>query len=127
MKENENKALIAINENSIFYKIKSFFKKFLAKDKNIIQKQNIVDFTSSEIKEDKQKENFIKSIRIDERMNLLELQSKLKRGIIRIENLSEETKLKLIDLYEEQNSEKKNKLKVIKNKILIIRDRLQTS
>lgn len=126
MKKNtDEKSLVRVNENSIFYKIKKFFR-------NLFNKNNSADNTIIEetavIKQDEEKRNqFIEQIRKieDEETTLLKLQKKYRNGEIKEEDLTDEQVSSLCKLYDKQilNLKKSNEIK--KQKILEHR-RLQT-
>ena len=72
----EEKSLIAVNENSLFYKIKSFFLKLFRGKKNALNGFSIIPVEKNEIQSDKRKDDFIESIRNveNEQTKLLKLQ-----------------------------------------------------
>lgn len=51
----EEKSLIAVNENSLFYKIKSFFLKLFRGKKNALNGFSIIPVEKNEIQSDKRK------------------------------------------------------------------------
>ena len=91
MKENtDEKSLVKINENSIFYKIKQFFKKLFYKKETI---NNITVETNKVIlQNDNKKNKFMEEIKNieDEETLLLKLQKKFRSGEIKEEELTEE-------------------------------------
>ena len=86
MKENtDEKSLVKINENSIFYKIKQFFKKLFYKKETI---NNITVETNKVIlQNDNKKNKFMEEIKNieDEENLLLKLQKKFRSGEIKEE------------------------------------------
>lgn len=62
--------------------------------------------------------DFIKKIKIDDKMKYIYLQMKLKSGSIRISDLTNEELDNLIELYKKQIESKKIKLKNYKRKLI---------
>ena len=127
MKENtDEKSLVKINENSIFYKIKRFFKNLLSKKKDA--DNSIVEETTV-IKQDEDKRNQymeqIKKIE-DEETTLLKLQKQYRNGEIKEKNLTDEQISSLCKLYDKQISNLKKSNEIRKQKLLEHRRRLQT-
>lgn len=124
MKLNTNeKSLTVINENSIYYKIKNFFRKIFKKQNEI--STNFEDNKSLELN-DKKKE-FNASLKTNIDTSLIDLQTQLKQGNIRIDDLTSEEVDKLIKLYKEQIEVKKKRLNEIKFKIINIKRQYQNS
>lgn len=128
MKENtEEKSLVKVNEGSIFYKIKQFFK-------NLFHKREQADTfvtaeASNNIRPDENKRNqFMEEIRKieDEETILLKLQKKYRNGEIKEEDLSSEQVNSLCKLYDKQISNLKKSNEIRKQKLLEHRRRLQT-
>jgi len=109
-KNKEQNLLLEINEKSIFYKIKRFFKKML-KNKNIIVEEQI----ANNIREEKL-ESTTKSIESEQ--NLLKLQSKYRKGEIKEEQLTLEQINSLCKLYDKQIFELKKSNEYRKQKLL---------
>ena len=126
MKENtDEKSLVRINENSIFYKIKKFFKNLFNKNKNA--DNSIVEETAV-IKQDENKRNqFMEQIRKieDEETILLKLQKQYRNGEIKEEDLTDEQVISLCKLYDKQISNLKKSNEIRKQKLLEYRRRLQ--
>lgn len=129
MKENtQEKSLVQVNENSIFYKIKSFFKNLFHKDteikSNIIAEKNISENVESENK----KSIFMESIKNieNEETKLLELQKQYRNGEIKEEDLTEEQVNSLCALYDNQIARLKKSNEIRKQRILDYRRKLQT-
>ena len=59
----EDKSLIAVNENSIFYKIKSFFLRLFRRDNNIVNEPQITPINNNNVQSDKRKDAFMESIK----------------------------------------------------------------
>ena len=127
MKENtDEKSLVKINENSIFYKIKRFFKNLLSKKKDA--DNSIVEETTV-IKQDEDKRNqFMEQIKKieDEETTLLKLQKQYRNGEIKEKNLTDEQISSLCKLYDKQISNLKKSNEIRKQKLLEHRRRLQT-
>lgn len=130
MKENtQEKSLVQVNENSIFYKIKSFFRRLFYR-KQVVNEVNVIE---NNIEEPTEKENaknsFMEEIRKieDEETILLKLQKKYRRGEIKGEELSEEQILSLGKLYDKQIAELRKYNEREKQKLLEYRRKLQTN
>lgn len=128
MNENEGeKFLVKVNKNSIFYKIKQFFK-------NLFHRNEPVDtFTtakaSNNIRPDENKRNqFMEEIKKieDEETILLKLQKQYRNGEIKEEDLTDEQVDSLCKLYDKQISNLKKSNEIRKQKLLEHRRRLQT-
>lgn len=129
MKENtQEKSLVQVNENSIFYKIKSFFRNLFNKktevENNLVAEENI----SSNVASENKKSAFMKSIRNieDEETKLLKLQKQYRSGEIKEEDLTEEQVNSLCLLYDNQIARLKKSNEIRKKKILDYRRKLQT-
>nr|DAT05048.1 MAG TPA: hypothetical protein [Caudoviricetes sp.] len=129
MKENtQEKSLVQVNENSIFYKIKSFFRNLFHKktevENNLVAEENI----SSNVASENKKSAFMKSIRNieDEETKLLKLQKQYRSGEIKEEDLTEEQVNSLCLLYDNQIARLKKSNEIRKKKILDYRRKLQT-
>ena len=127
MKENTNKkSLIKVNENSIFYKIKSFFK-------NLFHKETIIDNTTiieeNEVKVEKSKCVFIESLKNieDEETKLLKLQKQYRSGEIKEEDLTQEQVNSLCALYDKQIENLRKSNEIRKQKLAEYRRKLQTN
>ena len=100
----EEKSLIAVNENSLFYKIKSFFLKLFRGKKNALNGFSIIPVEKNEIQSDKRKDDFIESIRNveNEQTKLLKLQEQFDNRKIEKSQLSKEQIADLTALYKKQ-------------------------
>ena len=130
MKENtQEKSLVQVNEKSIFYKIKSFFRNLFSK--NIKIEENIVsdENTNNNTKIEEKKSKFLESIKNieNEETILLKLQKQYRNGEIKEEDLTEEQKKSLYDLYDKQIANLKKSNEFRKNKILQYRKTLKDS
>ena len=127
MKENtDDKSLVKINENSIFYKIKQFFKKLFYKKETI---NNITVETNKVIlQNDNKKNKFMEEIKNieDEETLLLKLQKKFRSGEIKEEELTEEQVKSLCELYDKQIANLRKSNEIRKQKLLEYRKKLQT-
>ena len=129
MKENtQEKSLVQVNENSIFYKIKSFFRNLFHR-KQIVNEVNLIENNIQEPTEkEKTKNSFMEEIRKieDEETKLLKLQKKYRSGEIKGEELSEKQILALGKLYDKQIAELRKYNAIEKQKLLEYRRKLQT-
>ena len=128
MKENtQEKSLIAINENSIFYKIKKFFKNLFSKNKDVN-----IDYSSVKvptmINDENKKNSFMEEIKNieTEETKLLKLQKQYRNGEIKEEDLTEEQVSSLCKLYDTQIANLKKSNEIRKQKLAEYRRRLQT-
>lgn len=121
----QEKALIEINESSIFYKIKKFFRKLFKKQKadNSVSET----FSNYKIENDTQKQAFLDNIKNieNEETKLLKLQKQYRKGEIKEENLTQAQYKSLCDLYDRQISILKKSNEIRKAKILQYRNKLQ--
>lgn len=127
MRENtEEKSLVKINENSIFFKIKQFFINLFHKNETA---DNVVTANvSSNITADEDKRNaFMEELKKieDEETLLLKLQNKYRNGEIKEEDLTDEQVNSLCNLYDKQIANLKKSNEIRKQKLLEYR-RLQT-
>ena len=130
MKENtQEKSLVQVNENSIFYKIKTFFKN-LFKRKNVVREVNAIENTTEKITTEREniKNSFMESIRNteDEETKLLKLQKQYDNGEIKEEDLTKEQYISLCDLYDRQIANLKKSNEIRKQKLLEYRRKFQT-
>lgn len=131
----EEKSLIAVNENSLFYKIKSFFLKLFRGKKNALNGFSIIPVEKNEIQSDKRKDDFIESIRNveNEQTKLLKLQEQFDNRKIEKSQLSKEQIANLTALYKKQindleqsNERRINKIRQNKNGASFLKD-IQTT
>ena len=126
-KDTYEKSLVKINENSIFYKIKQFFKNLFLK-----KESEFKDFPSELnkiiAKEEDRTNSFMEEIKKieNEETILLKLQKKYRSGEIKEEDLSEEQVNSLCELYDRQISNLKKSNEIKKQKLLEYRRRSQT-
>lgn len=121
----QEKALIEINESSIFYKIKNFFRKLFKKQK--VDNTVSETFSNNKIENDTQKQAFLDNIKNieNEETKLLKLQKQYRKGEIKEEDLTETQYKSLCDLYDRQISNLKKSNEIRKQKILQYRNKLQ--
>lgn len=121
----QEKALIEVNENSIFYKIKNFFRNLFKKQKNINATSET--FSNDNTGNDTQKKKFLEYIRNieNEETKLLKLQKQYRNGEIKESELTEIQYQSLCDLYDKQISNLKKSNEFRKQKILQYKKRLQ--
>ena len=127
MNENTHeKSLISVNENSIFYKIKKFFRNLFHKakyDENSTTIENNINVSI-----ENKKSEFIESIKNieDEETKLLNLQIQYRNGEVREDELTEEQINSLNALYDKQIAKLKKSNSIRKQKLLEYRKKLQT-
>lgn len=98
-----------IRKEGIFEKIRNWFKSIFYKNSNIINEPQI----NTNIKE---KEG---NIFIENNNKIFVLQKRLKEGMIEVSDLTDEELDQLIELYEKQIAEKKEKVKYYREKIML--------
>lgn len=123
-------SLVAVNENSIFYKIKTFFRKLFFNNKNseIKQENQIEEIKISN--NSNVKSSFLEEIKIKENKELkelLHLQKLFKMGRIKEKDLSKKERIELEKLYKHQIYELNKSINGYKNKIISIRNKLATN
>ena len=120
MKENtQEKSLVQVNENGIFYKIKSFFKNLFNRN-NTANNYAIVKEDKSIVESENTKNTFMESIKNieNEETKLLKLQKQYRSGKIKGEELTEEQINALSELYDKQIAKLKETNSIMKQKIL---------
>ncbi len=125
MKENtQEKSLVQVNENNIFYKIKRFFKNLF--NKNTIHNYAIIEEKSSYLENENKKNSFMESIKNieDEETKLLKLQKQYRSGEIKEEELTEEQVNSLCALYDKQIENLRKSNEIRKQKLLEYRRKL---
>ena len=127
-KNSQEKRLITVNENSIFYKIKTFFKNLFnprKKGENVLRVEEAVN-----IKSENQNniDSFIESIRNieNEETKLLKLQQQYRRGEIKEETLTKEQVNALCSLYDKQIANLRKSNEIRKKNLLEYKKKLQT-
>ena len=104
MKENtQDKSLVQVNENSIFYKIKQFFRSLFYRTNSNVESINVTETTTINNQESN-KSSFMEEIRNieNEETKLLKLQKQYRSGEIKEEELTEEQVNSLCALYDKQ-------------------------
>lgn len=128
MKENtQDKSLVQVNANSIFYKIKKFFRNLLYRTNNSVELINVSETTTIN-NQNSNKNSFMESIRNieDEETKLLKLQKQYRSGKIKEEELTEEQVNSLCALYGKQIENLRKSNETRKQKLLEYRRKLQT-
>lgn len=128
MKENtQEKSLVQINENSIFYKIKKFFRKLFNKTEKLESYNTIQTSIEKSENNDEKKNAFLQEIRNveTEETKLLNLQKQYRNGEVK-EQITEEQAKSLCDLYDKQIAQLKKSNEARKKKLLEYRKKLQT-
>lgn len=123
MRENtKEKSLVQVNENSVFYKIKSFFRNLFHKDKEI---ENNVPINT--ISNDDKRSAFLEGLKNIENEDslLLKLQKQYRNGEIKEEDMTEEQKKSLCALYDKQIADLKKSNEFRKNIILQYKRKMQ--
>ena len=129
MKKNtQEKSLVQVNENGIFYKIKKFFRNLFNSNANTTNNYAIVKETESLVESENKKNSFMESIKNieDEETKLLKLQKQYRSGEIKEEELSEEQINSLCKLYDRQIANLKKSNDIRKQKLLEYRRKMQT-
>lgn len=109
-----NEILPKIKKETIFDRIKKWFK--INFEKKQVE-ENLNEISNTIITSEKQKNDFIEKIQINNDDKIILLQKRLKEGMIEISDLTENELEELIDLYEKQIQEKKDKLRVYREKM----------
>ena len=129
MKNNEEKEIVKVNENGIFYKIKMFFMNILKKkEENITAKEEVKTVETNVSEESKnQQSDFMKNVKTieDDETRLLKLQQQYRNGEIKEEDMTEEQVQKLCDLYDRQISELERSNEARKKKLLEYRRKMK--
>ena len=129
MKKNtQEKSLVQVNENGIFYKIKKFFKNLFNRNANTTNNYANVKESESLVANDNKKNSFMNSSKNieDEETKLLKLQKQYRSGEIKEEELSEEQVKSLCKLYDKQIANLKKSNDIRKQKLLEYRRKIQT-
>lgn len=128
MKENtQEKSLVQVNENGIFYKIKSFFKNLFNRNNNTTN-YAIVKEDKSIVESENTKNSFMESIKNieNEETKLLKLQKQYRSGEIKEEELTQEQVSSLCALYDKQIANLRKSNEIRKQKLLEYRRKMQT-
>ena len=124
-KNTDEKSLVKINENSIFFKIKQLFRKLFSKKELVVTD---VPVTGNNRPNENKKNTFMEDIKKieDEETILLKFQKKYRSGEIKEEDLTEEQVNYLCKLYDRQIANLKKSNEIKKQKILEYRKKIQT-
>lgn len=128
MKENtQDKSLVQVNENSIFYKIKKFFRSLFYSANSNVESINVTETTTINNNESN-KNSFMEEIRNieNEETKLLKLQKQYRSGEIKEEELTEEQVNSLCALYDKQIADLRKSNEIRKQRLLEYRRKLQT-
>lgn len=128
-KNTQEKSLIQISKNSIFYKIKFFFKNLFHKNKKSENNVSIENSIISGISSKNKKSAFIENLRNidDTETALLKLQRKFRNGEVKEEELSDEQIDSLCTLYDKQIANLKKSNEIKRQKLLEYKKDLQTN
>lgn len=127
MKKNtQEKLLVQVNENSIFYKIKKFFRNIFNSNTITTNNNGAIAEVKSSVERENKKNSFMESIRNieDEETKLLKLQQQYRNGEIKEEELTEEQKYSLCSLYDKQIANLKRSNELREQRLLEYRKRL---
>lgn len=129
MKENtQDKSLVQVNEKSLFYKIKKFFRNlFYRTNPNVNEPINITESSTINNKGNSKK-SFLEEIKNieDEETKLLKLQKQYRNREIKEEELTKEQVDSLCALYDKQIANLRKSNQIRKQKLLEYRKKLQT-
>ena len=119
----QDKSLVKVNVNSIFYKIKHFFKSIFSKNKSATS----TEACNIQSEKENKRYSFIEEIKKieDENTILLKLQTKYRNGEIKEEDLTQEQINSLCSLYDKQISDLKKLNEIRKQKLLEYRKNKQ--
>ena len=121
MKKNtQEKSMVLVNKNNVFFKIKIFLKNLLLKDirfgsTHIEEKKNIV--------QENKKNDFVEGIKNIENNDtlILKFQKQYRRGEVKEEDMTDEQIKALIELYDKQIISLKKSNELRKRKLLEIK------
>ena len=124
----QEKRLITVNENSIFYKIKIFFKNLFNPRKKVENVFSVEDEVNIKSENQNNIDSFIKSIRNieNEETRLLKLQQQYRSGEIKEEELTKSQVNALCALYDKQIANLRKSNEIRKKNLLEYRKKLQT-
>lgn len=127
-KNTQEKSLVQVNENSIFYKIKRFFKNLFNKNADTTDNYVAIKNNNNSVESENKKNSFMESIKNieDEETKLLKLQRQYRSGEIKEEELTEEQVNSLCTLYDRQIANLKKSNNMRKQRLLEYRKKLQT-
>lgn len=127
-KNSQEKRLITVNENSIFYKIKTFFKNLFNPRKKVENVLRVEEAVNVKSENQNNIDSFIESIRNieNEETKLLKLQQQYRRGEIKEETLTKEQVNALCSLYDKQIANLRKSNEIRKKNLLEYKKKLQT-
>lgn len=127
-KNSQEKRLITVNENSIFYKIKTFFKNLFNPRKKVENVLRVEEAVNIKSENQNNIDSFIESIRNieNEEIKLLKLQQQYRRGEIKEETLTKEQVNALCSLYDKQIANLRKSNEIRKKNLLEYKKKLQT-
>lgn len=127
-KNSQEKRLITVNENSIFYKIKTFFKNLFNPRKKVENVLRVEETVNIKSENQNNIDSFIESIRNieNEETKLLKLQQQYRRGEIKEETLTKEQVNALCSLYDKQIANLRKSNEIRKKNLLEYKKKLQT-
>lgn len=129
MRENtQEKSLVQVNENSIFYKIKKFFRNLFHRNEFIAETNMVQGYIDNTTEKENAKNSFMEAIRKieDDETRLLKMQKQYHCGEIKEDELTEEQIVLLCSLYDKQIANLKKSNEMRKQKLLEYRRKLQT-
>ena len=129
MKENtQDKMMVKVNENNIFYKIKNFFRKLFNKASNNADESIDIKETTTISNAEINKNSFMEDIKNieNEETKLIQLQQKYRSGEIKEEELTKDQVNALCALYDKQIENLRKSNEIRKQKLLEYRKKLQT-
>ena len=127
-KNSQEKRLITVNENSIFYKIKTFLKNLFNPRKKVENVLRVEEAVNIKSENQNNIDSFIESIRNieNEETKLLKLQQQYRRGEIKEETLTKEQVTALCSLYDKQIANLRKSNEIRKKNLLEYKKKLQT-
>lgn len=129
MKENtQEKSLVQVHENVIFYRIKRFFKNLFNKNTTTNNNYAIAKEDKSIVESENTKNTFMESVKNieNEETKLLKLQKQYRSGEIKEDELTQEQVSSLCALYDKQIANLKKSNEIRKQKLLEYRRKMQT-
>ena len=127
-KNSQEKRLITVNENSIFYKIKTFLKNLFNPRKKVENVLRVEEAFNIKSENQNNIDSFIESIRNieNEETKLLKLQQQYRRGEIKEETLTKKQVNALCSLYDKQIANLRKSNEIRKKNLLEYKKKLQT-
>ena len=113
----EEKSLTIVNENSLINKIKHFIRNIFNNKKVEMEKKD----NENQVKNSSTNNSFIENIKNNsenDETRLLKLQKQFENGQIKVEQLSEQQRKQLNELYDRQIAHLKHSIEIRKKRIL---------